>query len=174
LTGCGQIGGGFKLATLEIRDSSLLAHLLPSPILYHTHICATTNTHCSISTVDSGTLSFDSYYIHSNYTTLNSPTAPLRQETTVEKKHGRRTPEVQTFVAQQLAPSSPAQKPRHISLQERDDIHNMAQGTGGSAFGREVDHLGQEEHRRQQEKGSLHLLRMSPSLITSLDGVHCP
>lgn len=39
----------------------------------------------------------------------------------------------------------------------------MAQGPGSPASGREVDHLGQEEHRRQQEKGSLHLLRMSSS-----------
>lgn len=41
----------------------------------------------------------------------------------------------------------------------------MAQGPGSPAIGREVDHLGKEKHRRQQEKGSLHLLRMSPSVL---------
>jgi hypothetical protein len=51
----------------------------------------------------------------------------------------------------------------------------MAQGTGSPAFGREVDHLGQEEHRCQQEKGFVHLLRMSPSLSPcSLVHIHFP
>jgi hypothetical protein len=141
-----------------------LAHLHPSPIPYHDHLARQPpyTALYRLSTLEYSP--FNSYYIYTNDTTLDSPTAPLRQESTLKKKHGRRTPEIQTFVAQQLAPSSSAQKPRHIPLQERDDIHNMAQGSGSPAFGREVDHLGQEEHRCQQEKGSLYLLRMSLSL----------
>jgi hypothetical protein len=95
-------------ATLEFRDSSLLAHLLPSPILYHNYLARQPIRTAAYRLSTLGYSYSDSFLNHSNDTTLDSPTAPLRQETTVKKNHGRRTSEIQTFVAQQLAPSSSA------------------------------------------------------------------